>query len=751
MTSLNSMKLIPKDFICPLTLDIMINPVTDIQGISYEKSALVDWINTQINQFGQAVSPITKQTLTIDDLRPNLALKNQIETFCNENPLSVELFKTQGLTSEDTNVKLPAVANHNNNFIFDQNQYQNFVLQSKSFYNDKYTAIVMSSPNEPSRMPVHICCVVDISGSMGSNITIVNESNDTVSDGLSRLDIVKHAINTILHSLRDGDVLSLVTFSDDSKIVLNPLLINDTTRSLADVVIKSLCPTSGTYLWSGLETGLDVLRSTKNNYKVNSLFLLTDGVPTKDPIVGYQKELENYQKKNGQIDCTIHTFGFGYDLRSDVLQTISNFGHGLYSFIPDASFVGTIFINALTNLFLTVATHLNCEVQYSNGSSIMKSFNAVQFGQDRIAIIQNVSTDVYPVNLIVNYYDIITSSMKTITHTDIQYSNDMNELAEIHNVRQNFISTLQKSMLIKNVSPVVKFVESVVDMIDNKYIKAIIDDATGEVYNAFSQLTNYERWGKHYLPSLMGAHDNQVCNNFKDHGVQNYTSPIFELIRTEINNIFDTLPNPTPSNVQPKYQHKTINMSRYNNQSGGCVGMNCMVKINVNNTIKYLRAGSIKVGDQIVQKDNSLATVTHVVKSMCNKKNIDVIKIQNPNNSNDEHKLVITPWHPIIVNDEWKFPNDCGTIEQYITNYVCNFVLDKGHMMEVEGTWCVTMGHNFTDNDVVKHEYYGSHKVVDDLNIMIKNDKNEIIINNDQIVRDPITNKVKSIMIKSKK
>jgi hypothetical protein len=30
----------------------------------------------------------------------------------------------------------------------------------------------------------------------------------------------------------------------------------------------------------------------------------------------------------------------------------------------------------------------------------------------------------------------------------------------------------------------------------------------------------FERWGKHYLPSLARAHLLQQCNNFKDPGIQ---------------------------------------------------------------------------------------------------------------------------------------------------------------------------------------------------------------------------------------
>lgn len=40
-----------------------------------------------------------------------------------------------------------------------------------------------------------------------------------------------------------------------------------------------------------------------------------------------------------QLPATIHTFGFGYNLRSGLLKSIAEFGNGDYSFIPDAGMI----------------------------------------------------------------------------------------------------------------------------------------------------------------------------------------------------------------------------------------------------------------------------------------------------------------------------------------------------------------------------------------------------------------------------
>ena len=45
---------------------------------------------------------------------------------------------------------------------------------------------------------------------------------------------------------------------------------------------------------------------------------------------------------------------------------------------------------------------------------------------------------------------------------------------------------------------------------------------------------------------------------------------------------------------------------------------------------------------------------------------------------------------------------------------VYNFALDQGHTVAVNGVECVTLAHGFQE-DVVRHAYYGSDRVLADL------------------------------------
>lgn len=63
--------------------------------------------------------------------------------------------------------------------------------------------------------PTDLVCVVDISGSMGASCAgITDGKTEYVDMGFSLLDLVKHALKTIIKTLRPFDRMSLILFDD---------------------------------------------------------------------------------------------------------------------------------------------------------------------------------------------------------------------------------------------------------------------------------------------------------------------------------------------------------------------------------------------------------------------------------------------------------------------------------------------------------------------------------------------------------
>jgi hypothetical protein len=87
------------------------------------------------------------------------------------------------------------------------------------------------------------------------------------------------------------------------------------------------------------------------------------------------KSLENL-KKQTNFTCAVNTFGFGYKLNSKLLEDISILGNsGSYAFIPDGSFVGTIFVNAISTLLTTAATNVQVRMMFKTKYSYSKKIS----------------------------------------------------------------------------------------------------------------------------------------------------------------------------------------------------------------------------------------------------------------------------------------------------------------------------------------------------------------------------------------
>jgi hypothetical protein len=68
------------------------------------------------------------------------------------------------------------------------------------------------------RFPIDIVCVIDVSSSMSDEAAVKNDQGEKESQGLSKLDVLKHAVNTTIMSLGVFDRFSLVSFSSDAKV-----------------------------------------------------------------------------------------------------------------------------------------------------------------------------------------------------------------------------------------------------------------------------------------------------------------------------------------------------------------------------------------------------------------------------------------------------------------------------------------------------------------------------------------------------
>jgi hypothetical protein len=244
-------------------------------------------------------------------------------------------------------------------------------------------------------------------------------------------------------------------------------------------------------------------------------------------------------------------------------------------------------------------------------------------------------------------------------------------------------------------------------------VAALAEDLTGQITEALSRAEYYKRWGRHYLPSLARAHLLQQCTNFKDPGVQHYGGRLFRQLRDEIDDIFVKLPPPKPS-VVPTTNAPSApvrSMSTYHNSSNPCFHGACTALLADGATSKPL--SQLVKGDRVATTTSGgSARVVCVVRTRCAGGRAQLVELERSG-------LLVTPYHP--VRDEegrWRFPCELAPALERSCEAVYSFVLDEGHTMVINGVECVSLGHGFGEDPVVSHPYFGSARVVEDLQKM---------------------------------
>ena len=103
--------------------------------------------------------------------------------------------------------------------------------------------------------------------------------------------------------------------------------------------------------------------------------------------------------------------------------------------------------------------------------------------------------------------------------------------------------------------------------------------------------------------------------------------------------------------------------------------------------------------------------------------------------------LKITRWHPVLMPNGWEFPEDLRPPKLEDCDAVYSVLLDGFHNCMINGVWCIGLGHGY-DKGILKHEYFGTERVVDDMRGMDGWDAGCVVIESSYIVRDSITTRI---------
>ena len=656
---------------CPITHEIMKDPVLAPDTYNYEREAIVRYLQTN------PISPMTRQPMNPSQLIENRQLRQEIESIlaaCDTETESIDQ-----MIPDDSPVCTGEIRSSSGN------------VQVSITVTDGETG------------PLSIAFVKDTSGSMNTEVVLGVEKE---SDGYNMLDIACHGTNVCIKSLRPCDKAAIITFNSRANVIAPLRKMTPGNKGLAKVALAKTRPNGSTNLWDGIRMALDILPND------GIVCVLTDGAPTVRPSRGEVSAFCDWKDNHPNWKGQLHTFGFGYSLDSKLLMELAREGYGRYSFIPDSSMVGTVFVHAMANIRTTYMSRCMLSVTTNGtikdiGPHLKTSWGyqipigPIMFGQRR------------------DYF--LTCSDEYSCHID-NIELEPKGQPNATNERQRTAIAIYNSLKIRpNLND---FAKSITD-------PKLLEDIHGQWTQAM-EIDHFRRWGQHYLPSLAAAHMTQTCNNFLDKGIQTYGGARFHQLRASIDDLFNNMPAPRASlreAVEYRMQSRgqtiraaPISMREYNNASAPCFAGYCKVTLE-NNITKTLAA--CVPGDRIYSP-TGYATIIKVLKTMCPTGKTALVKINN---------LYVTPWHPIRLQNKWQFPaNTQETIKMRNTEAVYSLLLDQPSCY-IEGIECIGLAHGIENDKVASHPFFGTNKVAKLLNILDDNQSGIITLSGPEAIQ----------------
>ena len=663
----------PSQFMCPITYSLMMDPVIGSDGQTYERSAITNWLSAN------HTSPMTRQHMDVRALVPNIALRE-----------SIEQYRASRIISSDASASASTT-----DYKFKQVDIDMAVKKHNDLMH-----IHIEPPASGERQPIVFIAIVDNSGSMGEPASM---GAGTESHGFTRLDLVKHAIRTTGSLLNEKDAMAILTFSTAARVVVPVIQMHEEGKNTIFASVDKIMPDAQTNIWDGIRLASTIANIDDLSGRNIVAVLLTDGFPNVNPPRGIVKTLETLRMKN---PWSLHTFGFGYNLDSQLLKEISEWGNGLFGFIPDCSMVGTIFINFLANMLTTCNTNITIRYKQNGEIKTIQS-GSIHLGQSRDIVVP-VSSE-----------HSIQYSTNGTDWMDVSISEEpLNQYALAHfKYRQAITDAIMSCAYgnVANASDILRLFHDEFKDKGDERIKAMLLDVKS-AKESEGQIgmspVHFEKWGGHYMRSYVMAQKLQQCMNFKDPGLQIYGGDMFKTIQDEGDKLFVELPPPKPSApVQTTlYGYgggaalvpaSISSMAVFHNSTGACFDGNSRIKMHDGELVPI---SAVRPGNK-VWTPNGTTEILYVVKSGSYNRYQPMTQMD---------KLCITPWHPIRLNNEWVFPANMGGYQSRAIQVVYNLVLSEHHIVDVEGFECITLAHEMT-GPVLSHPYFGTKAILRDL------------------------------------
>ena len=663
---------IPPECYCSITHEIAQNAVIGSDGFTYDEPAIREWL--QVSK----TSPMTRKYMDESSLLPNMSIRQMIQRFLDaQRGQAVVAYTSPKFKGSPSALKATT-----------------YNVGGEAFFH----ASVVSPPAGP-REPVVLILMLDKSGSMGENACTTAESKGI---DFTRWDLSVAAALLVGEVLNENDMLAVIVYSSEASIILPPTYMNDAGRAALKGAITPIHPDGGTNIFDAVRLAATIRDKPEMAGRNVAGMLLSDGVANQNPprgIVGTLRGGGRFPPLPQKNPWTLHSFGFGYGIDSTLMSAVAEWGKGIFGFIPDCSLLASVMVNALATILASSSMNEKLVIRINADEPITIHTGALQYGQPRDYVFPIRADSVVEVSMNDGPFErVANGAVPAFAHAQFEY---IKAITDALPQRPEDNAYGLPPRLPVNPRAINTWYQKYQGSTGDPRILELVQDAApgGQINMA---PTYFDTWGEHYMRSYHVAQKLQHCLNFKDPGVNIYGGVPFQEYQALADGIFNTMPPPKASKRGygggggggGGYMPPPQSMAVFNNASGGCFVGTCRIRMADGQRRQII---DLKVGE-LVWTPVGGARVKALVKMGSKKTSQLICKIGD---------LELTPWHPIRVNGVWVHPASLVPKFERPVSVVYNLVLDYDHIVDIEGTECITLGHGFTE-PVAEHPFFGS-------------------------------------------
>ena len=204
--------------------------------------------------------------------------------------------------------------------------------------------------DDGKRSPMNLCVVLDRSGSMEG----------------AKLEKARQAAAMAVDKLADDDIFSLVTYDDQTDLLIPPERIGGRDhREDIKARIFRIQAGGSTALHAGVVLGAKQLRRNFDKERVNRVILLSDGLANVGPST--PSDLASLGRELRSDGISVSTIGLGDDYNEDLMTALAEASHANYYYVKDAEKLPGIFAEELGSARSLIARTITIRIETPDG------------------------------------------------------------------------------------------------------------------------------------------------------------------------------------------------------------------------------------------------------------------------------------------------------------------------------------------------------------------------------------------------